>query len=161
MAVQVVCVSSKLGVPAERFWAEQSMATVNFELGPWIRMSCPQQWRGLQLKDWNGHAPLFKSWVLLLGLLPIDRHCFGTLALGPNMCFVESSSSWLMRTWRHERIVTDAGAGCEVVDHISFEPRFTWLSAWVKSIYALVFRHRHARLRARFGTQMVRTKAAS
>ncbi len=161
MALQIVCVSSKLGVPADRLWAEQSMATVNFELGPWIRMSCPQQWRGLRLKDWTGQAPLFKSWVLLLGLLPIDRHCFGTLALGPDLYFVEGSSSWLLRTWRHERGVTRNGAGCEVVDRISFELRLTWISSAVKPIYALVFRHRHARMRARFGTQTAGAKVAS
>lgn len=125
------------------------MATVNHELGPWLRMSFPQAWRSVKLKDWDGRGPFFKSWVLLLGLVPIDRHAFGALDLSHRMRFVETSSSWLNRLWRHERVVSPVPGGCEVRDQISFEPRLPGVSAWVKPIYGLVLRHRHARLRAR------------
>jgi hypothetical protein len=29
------------------------MVTVNFELGPWIRMSAPRAWRDVKLRDWG------------------------------------------------------------------------------------------------------------
>ena len=143
-----VVVSSRLKVPADRFWSEQSIATVNYELGPWVRMSAPAKWQCVKLKDWDGQEQPFKSWILLLGLLPMDRHAFGTLELNQGMRFVETSSSWLNRVWRHERIVKSIAGGCEVVDQVHFEPRLSWLSAVVKPIYILVFRHRHARLQA-------------
>jgi hypothetical protein len=144
-----VVVSSKLNVQPQEFWGEQSLATVNYELGPWIQMSVPAAWHGLQLKDWSSEGPLFKSWVLLFGLVPLDRHAFGSLDLSQSMRFVETSSSWVNRVWRHERVVTAVAGGCEVMDKVSFAPRLPFVSALLKPIYALVFGHRHSRLRAR------------
>ena len=36
--------SSKLAVSPEAFWADQSLATVNYELEPWIHMTAPKKW---------------------------------------------------------------------------------------------------------------------
>ncbi len=128
------------------------MDTVNYELGPWIRMSAPDAWRRLKLEDWSGIHSLFESWILLFGVVPIDRHAFGTLDLGPERKFVETSTSWINRHWRHERVVAPAAGGCEIVDSIDFAPRLRALSAVLEPVYRLVFRHRHARLRARYGS---------
>lgn len=141
-------VKSKLAIGPEKFWGEQSIATVNFELGPWIQMSAPAAWRSLKLKDWNGNGQLFKSWVLLLGILPLDRHAFGKLDLSQKMRFIEHSSSWINRIWQHERAVKAVAGGCEITDKISFAPRLPLLSPVLKAIYILVFRHRHSKLRA-------------
>lgn len=144
-------VSSRLGVAPERFWDNQSIATVNAELGPWIRMSAPAAWRDLRLKDWGPSGDrkgrLFRSWVLLLGIFPLDRHAFGTLDLGDGLRFVERSSSWFARTWRHERSARAVPGGCEVVDRVGFDARLRWLSPVLAFTYTAVFRHRHARLR--------------
>jgi len=146
--MRYLVVSSKLSVHPEKFWGEQSMATVNYELGPWIRMSAPTAWQGLKLKDWSGNGQLFKSWVLLLGFLPLDRHAFGSLDLSQNMRFVETSSSWVNRVWQHERVVKAVPGGCQVVDTVRFAPRLPLMSPFLKAIYILVFRHRHSQLRA-------------
>jgi ligand-binding SRPBCC domain-containing protein len=133
-------------------WSEQSIATVNYELGPWIQMSAPAKWQSLALKDWCGNGPLFKSWVLLLGIIPLDHHAFGSLDLSQDMRFVETSSSWVNCVWQHERVVKAVPGGCEVIDKISFAPRLSFVSAMLKLIYVLVFRHRHAKLRLRYTT---------
>ncbi len=149
ISMRHLVVSSKLSVRPEELWDAQSIATINYELGPWIHMSAPAVWRGLKLKDWSGDGPLFKSWVLFLGFVPLDWHSFESLDLSSHMQFVETSSSWINRIWRHERVVRAAPNGCEVIDKVSFTPRLPFVSTLLQPIYALVFRHRHSKLRAR------------
>lgn len=146
--MNALVVSSTLGVGAQAYWDGQSMATLNRELGPWIRMSAPAQWRQTRLTAWGGKSPLFKSWILFLGLLPLDRHTFGAFDFGPRMRFVECSSSWLNRAWRHERTMLAAAGGYTLTDTIEFTPRLALLAPVLKVIYGLVFRHRHSRLLA-------------
>lgn len=136
-----------LTVRPEDLWGELSIDTVNYELFPWIRMSAPRVWRNVKLMDWNNNGPLFSSWVLLLGVLPIDRHAFGSLDLSQSLRFVETSSSWINRIWRHERILKATPNGCEVTDKVSFSPRIPIASALLERIYLLVFAHRHSRLK--------------
>lgn len=149
--MQPIVVSSKLNTRAETLWGEQSIATVNYELGPWLRMTAPPAWRQLKLRDFGGAGPYFKSWILLLGLFPVDRHNFGTLTLGGELRFVEASSSWVNRAWRHERAVRPVDGGCEVVDTVCMLPRLPLLGALLRPLYLFVFRHRHARLKRRHG----------
>jgi hypothetical protein len=42
--------SSKLAVSPEAFWTDQSLATVNYELEPWIHMTAPKKWRAMRLE---------------------------------------------------------------------------------------------------------------
>lgn len=144
--------SSILPITPQEFWAQQSLATVNYELGPWIHMTAPKQWHSVRLADWQGGQDLFASWVLFLGVLPIDRHAFGTFTFKPESGFIEDSSSWTVRTWRHVRTVLADGAGCRVQDSITFTPRMGFMVHLLKPTYSLVFRHRHSRLAARYGT---------
>ncbi len=142
--------SSALNISAQAFWAQQSFETVNHELGPWIQMSAPSAWRELRLSDWPGGEALFKSWIMLLGWVPIDRHAFGSFTFKPDSGFVEISSSWVNSVWRHERFVEPTGNGCLLTDRVTFAPRLPLMTPILKAIYLLVFRHRHRRLRARY-----------
>jgi hypothetical protein len=144
--------SSKLPISPADFWAQQSLATVNYELEPWIHMTAPKEWQAVRLADWRGGQQLFASWILFLHVLPVDRHSFGSLVFEPETGFVETSSSWTNRLWRHERTVLALGTGCVVRDSIAFTPRVGPMSLLLRPIYSLVFRHRHARLAARYGT---------
>jgi len=144
-------VSSALPVPADRFWRSQSLATVNAELHPMYRMSAPRVWRTRPIHEWGRHERLFRSWILLRGLVPVDRHHFGTIEFPAGTTFVETSSSWLNRRWRHERTVSPTESGCEVSDRVSFESRLPFCGAWQKALYVLAFRQRHANLRSLHG----------
>jgi ligand-binding SRPBCC domain-containing protein len=142
---------SELPVSAELFWKSQSLATVNAELRPMYRMSAPSKWLALPFHEWKTQQYQLKSWVLFCGLIPVDRHHFGTMEFPEPTTFVETSSSWLNRLWRHERTVQQSTMGCEVKDKVSFEPRLSFLAPFQKALYILVFRQRHKNLRRLHG----------
>lgn len=142
--------SCDVNISPQAFWVQQSFETINHELSPWIQMSAPSAWRELRLKDWPGGQALFKSWIMLLGWVPIDRHAFGSISFKPDSGFVEISSSWINSAWRHERFVESTGNGCHLTDRVTFAPRLPPMTPLLKAIYLLVFRHRHRRLRARY-----------
>ena len=147
-----ICERSRLRVCPERLWAEVStMAGVNAELRPWLRMTTPAAARAASIAD----APLgevaFVSWLLALGVLPFDRHALCLIRVEPERGFLERSSSWLQRVWEHERTLTAIAGGTELVDRVRFEPRVGFTEALARPIVAALFRHRHAQLRARHG----------
>ncbi len=95
---------------------------------------------------------LFKSWVLLLGVVPVDRHALALTRVTEGTGFVEDSTSWLQRRWRHERTLTDANDGrCTVADRLTIEPRIAMAAPLVRTIVHAAFTHRHRRLRAGLG----------
>lgn len=125
------------------FWKRQSIATINQEMAPLLRMTAPAQYRQLQLKDWKGEAPLFASWVLLFGLIPLDRHCFEKLDFPGEREFIETSTSWNNKTWQHRRFVTATATGCTVTDELQFTPRMAWMTPVVTWIVKMAFQNRH------------------
>jgi hypothetical protein len=69
------------------------MNGVNAELGPWLSMTAPPEARDLRIEDAPIGEPLFASWVLLRGVLPIDRHYFKLTEVRHGRGFVENSTS--------------------------------------------------------------------
>jgi len=148
---------SGLDSPTDVVWRTVSdMDGVNAELKPWFRMTFPAG--GGELRPDNTVvANGFRSWLLFGGFLPIDRHSFGfdrLLDLG----FVEESSSWMNRRWRHERsVVAVDGQHCVVRDALLVEPRLRWTAPVGRLGVRAVFSHRHRRLRRRFGSAPYRS----
>jgi ligand-binding SRPBCC domain-containing protein len=87
---------------------------------------------------------------LLFGFIPIDIHHIHFKQLLENG-FKESSNSILMKEWSHNRVIENLKQGCLLIDEISFSTRIPFLGAIIKPIYLLVFRHRHERLKMKFG----------
>jgi hypothetical protein len=54
---------------------------------------------------------MFRSWLLLFGVLLFDRHALALEAVTDGEGFVEESTSWMQRRWRHERLLTETDAG--------------------------------------------------
>lgn len=145
-------VSSVVAAPAERVWQRIStMAGVNAELGPVFRMTHPRDVDALTPDDVVPGERLFRSWVLLFGILPVDYDDLTLLEVRPGVGFQESSSMLSQRRWDHERVLEDVPGGCRVTDRIAFEPRVAWLAPLYRVILPAMFRHRHRRLRATFG----------
>ncbi len=146
--------SSGLGAPPGEVWSVVStMRGVNAELRPWIVMTHPRGAGSLDSATVASGSLLFRSWLLLGGVLPFDRHRLVLERVLPGVGFDEESTSWLQRRWRHERRVLPAdGGGSIVTDRLVVEPRLALMRPLASVAVAAVFRHRHRRLVARFGS---------
>jgi hypothetical protein len=121
------------------------------EMYPLLRMTFP---RGMHALPVDGFLPgrrLCRSWLLLLCVLPIDWSDLTLVELEPGRRFLERSPMLSMAYWQHERIVAPSARGTTVVDLLTFRPRLL-PRVLARACVALFFRHRHARLRRRFGT---------
>jgi ligand-binding SRPBCC domain-containing protein len=136
-----------INVDPDLFWKRQSIATISQEMGPWLRMTAPPHYRQIQLLDWRGDNTLFASWVLLFGLIPIDRHSFEKIVFPAEREFIETSSSWNNKHWQHRRLVTATENGCSVIDELIFTPRMHWMTPLVTLIVNMVFKNRHRNLK--------------
>ncbi len=143
-------VTSRLRGSVDEVWAHAStMAGVNRELAPWVRMTVPREARGRRLSEMDPGREAFSSVLLLLGVCPFDLHHL-SLERVLDHGFDEESWSWLQRRWRHERRVEPDGEGCVVTDRLVVEPR--WAPRFlVEPIVRRLFASRHAWLRRRFG----------
>ncbi|MFZ5665329.1 MAG: hypothetical protein ACOY7L_08925 [Pseudomonadota bacterium] len=93
--------------------------------------------------------PVFRSRLLIGGVLPVGTSMLTFSSFEPGFGFVEQSPMTGMRRWQHERRIDDVPGGCRVTDMLNFQPGlFPGLTA---QLVALFFHHRHRRLRRMFG----------
>jgi ligand-binding SRPBCC domain-containing protein len=151
--MRVVERQSVLAASPEAVWERVStFEGINDELGPVLRMTAPARVRRLEPAEVVLGERIFRSWVLLFGVLPIDYDDLTLIALEPGRGFHERSRMLSMRVWEHERTLEPDGAtGCLVRDRLSFEPRLPGMGPLLERIVRATFKHRHARLRRRFG----------
>ena len=158
---------SDLRVAPDELWRIVStMDGVNAELRPWMRMTVPREARDRSLAELAESAelaelaepavdqPLFSSWLLALGVLPIDRHNLGIRAVWTGgdgrWGFLERSTSWLQARWVHERVIEASARGATVRDRVWISPRIRIVTPLVAAIVRRLFAHRHGVLRGRF-----------
>src|SRR5947207_12757197 len=114
-------------VPAARaaVWQRIStMAGVNAELMPLARMTYPAAVAELRAEDVVPGERLFRSWILLFGVLPIDYDDITLVRIEDERGFLERSPMLSQRTWEHERTLEPRpGGGTRVTDRVRFEPR--------------------------------------
>jgi ligand-binding SRPBCC domain-containing protein len=142
--------ASRLASPPQAVWdwivSAQGIAA---ELRPWLFMSAPSGVKSLVDVSVQPGRRLFRSWIFLFGLIPIDYSDLTLQELQPGAGFVEQSPMGSMRLWRHERRLSVGPEGVLLVDHLTFRPRFARaLIAW---FIRQVFKHRHRVLVAHFG----------
>jgi hypothetical protein len=144
---------SALDAPAATVWdAVGTMRGVNEELRPWIRMTAPPEASSMRIEDAPVATPLFASWILLAGVLPIDRHSFNLAEVERGRGFHEDSTSWTQRRWEHRRYVEPRGeSACVLTDELTFTPRVPAIGPILARVITAIFRHRHRVLRKRHG----------
>jgi hypothetical protein len=125
------------------------MSGVNAEMSPWFRMSCPRGVDRLEPAHITLGQRVFRSWLLLLGVLPVEFDDLTFVRFEPGRGFLERSRMATQRVWEHERTLTPHAEGTVLTDRILFEPRLPMPGQG--ALFAAVFRHRHARLRSHFG----------
>lgn len=144
---------STVSAPRERVWEWiTSVDGISRELWPILRMTVPRHIATLRDVHVEPGKALFSSWVLLFGVLPIDRSHLTLIRLEANRGFLEQSPMLSMRLWRHERTLEPDAGGTIVTDHLTVEPRLaTPLIRW---FVRTIFTHRHAVLQRHFGSAM-------
>jgi hypothetical protein len=126
-----------------------NMSGVNYELGPLLKMSAPDNWQSKPITDWPTNQNLFISTILLLGLIPIDRHYFNFKTID-SFGFNENSKSLMNKLWSHERKIKSNGSGSVITDVIIYKSKLGILGNLFMPIYKALFKHRHNRLRAKY-----------
>jgi hypothetical protein len=122
---------------------------VNDELRPWLRMTVPGG--GFDLNSVEIGKPIGRSWVLLLGLLPIDYDEISLDRIDEGRGFVERSKMLSQRYWEHIRTLRPVDGGTVLTDTIAWEPRLPLPGSAMRPLFRAIFGHRHRRLRRRFG----------
>ena len=144
--------TSHLQVDPATFWQTAgTLDGVNAELAPLVRMSCPAAFRHTPLAQWPTGRVLFDSWILLGGVLPVDRHRFKLQQVQPGQGFEETSSTWVHALWHHRRRTVATPQGCVVEDRLDIHSRVPGLAWLLWPAIRAVFAHRHRRLRRRWG----------
>jgi len=144
-------VSSRLAASPERVWEHAtSPEGMNRELRPLLRMTFPPDTHDLAA-SWRPGERLFRSWILLGGVLPVEYDDLTIVELEPGRRFLERSSLLTQRVWEHERLVASEGSGCRLTDRLRFEPRVPWLAWLHRPVFRVVFALRHRNLRRLFG----------
>ena len=151
-------VSTRLAAPAEAVWARAvTPEGINDELRPILRMTMPRHLAGATIEDVPLGETAGRSWILLGGLVPVDYDDLCLVELEPGRRFAERSRMASLRVWTHERTVEPAGDGaCTVTDRLGWEQRALLARVpgsdrLVAAIVGALFRHRHRRLRRRWG----------
>jgi ligand-binding SRPBCC domain-containing protein len=145
-------ISSHLAAPSAIVWRHAvSPNGVNREFRPLLRMTFPD---GIEdvTAAWASGKRLFRSWLLLGGVLPIDYDDLAFVEVEPGRRFLERSVLCSQRLWEHERVIEPLEHGCRVTDRIRFVPRLAWTRAACMRVFPGVFRLRHRNLRRLFGT---------
>ena len=146
--------SSTLDAPAELVWSHAiDFRQINRELMPVLRMTVPAGWRVLSPDRIRPGQKLFRSWLLLFGVVPVDYDDLTFAEVGPDRRFLERSRMMSAAVWEHERFVQAIDTNrCRVTDRVAFAPRWRPVGLVLRWVVPRVFAHRHRRLRARFGS---------
>jgi len=145
-------ISSLLSIERNFLWKDiWSFKGINSELSPLIRVSTPDiPLEETAIKDIPLDQHIFTSCVFLFKVIPIDVHYFKIKAIVENVRFEESSSSLLMKTWNHTRILEVKNEKTLLTDKIFFQHRIGLLERVTYPIYKRIFIHRHQYLQSKY-----------
>jgi ligand-binding SRPBCC domain-containing protein len=147
-----IVTSSFLRAAPEAVWEHVvTIEGINAEFGGLLRMTAPRDVRERGLGGVTTGERICRSWILLLGVLPIDYDDITLVELDPPHGFLERSPMLSNRLWEHRRTIEPADGGCVLTDAIGYEPRVPLPHALLRRVYGAVFALRHRRLRKRFG----------
>jgi hypothetical protein len=145
--------SSDLRASAEDVWARAStVGGMSSELSPLARLTMPKDKRTLTPEVSPLGRPAFRSWVLFLGLFPVDYDDVTFIEVEPGRRFVARSGMFGQQFMEHERVVEPlARDEARLTDTLRFRSRLS-LTRFYRTMFGITFRHRHKRLRRHFGT---------
>ena len=142
--------ASELQAPLAVVWDRVvRVSGANDELWPFAKMTRPAFEDRLTAPG-TGMLPPFRTWFLLFGVVPIARRSMHLEVLTEGH-FVETSTSWLTGTSRHERVATTGAGGSTVlIDRLTIESRGKVMDAATRAGVTMTFRRRHRRVQRHF-----------
>jgi ligand-binding SRPBCC domain-containing protein len=144
-------ISTVVAAPQPVVWERIAIFEgVNHELGPWLRMTAPDAMRTIGPEQVPLGRRWFRSWVLLLGVIPVDYDDLVIVEIDPGAGFLERSRMLTMKVWQHDRRLNPEGQSTRVTDRLTFTPRRLVPKPLARSVVGFLFRHRHRRLGAWF-----------
>jgi hypothetical protein len=89
-----------------------------------MRMTVPRNLRGMTIEDAPIGEVAGRSWLLMLGFIPVEYDDLRLVEFEPGRRFLERSTMLTLRLWQHERIIEpDGDGGSRVTDRLGFELR--------------------------------------
>lgn len=148
-------IASRLAAEPDVLWRHAvGPRGVNREFRPILRMTFPRDVHDLTA-GWQPGRRRFRSWLLFLGVVPVEYDDLTFERVEPGRAFLERSRMLTQRVWEHERTIDAVPGGCVVRDRIRFEPRWRALALLrrpvLRPVFRAVFRWRHRNLRKLFG----------
>lgn len=145
---------SRLYVCAEQAWDWiTSVQGISAEIWPFFRMTVPKHISSLEDLPIKRGVRMFRSYFLLLGVLPVDYSDLTLLEFHAGRGFIEQSPMGSMKLWRHERFIEPCPSDPRAVlliDRLTFQSRVA--KRFVRWFVRQLFDHRHHVLRARLGS---------
>src|SRR5262245_35632326 len=101
---------SEIACPVDRVWERvTSQEGINDDIGPYLKMTMPRQFRGKSIADVAPGTRIGKSFLLLFGVLPFGFDDITIAKIDPGRMFREESVMTGMRIWVHHRTLEPAG----------------------------------------------------
>lgn len=145
--------SSHLNASQEEVWQWMtSLDGVTREMSPLLLMTSPEGVKSLDAVSFEPGTPIFRSWLLLFTLIPVDYSNVTLERVDEGSGFVEQSSMGSMRLWRHVRTIQPRQQGSVLIDELTFEPRFAGFGFIANKVVQFLFKHRHKQLRKYLGS---------
>tara|TARA_R110002072_G_scaffold77138_1_gene180281 strand:- start:8375 stop:8890 length:516 start_codon:yes stop_codon:yes gene_type:complete len=152
--------SSELNASPSLLWdAAVTPANINREFRPVLRMTFPNDTRRIT-EPLVLNQTIFRSWLLLFGVLPIEYDDLAFSEIVEGQMFHEKSSMFFVRTWEHIRCITPVECGSRLTDTIRFEPKVRVLGPAQMQLFKLVFKLRHTNLVKTYG-KLITTETAT
>lgn len=140
-------ISSVLSVDVDTLWAHaSSMNGVSRELWPLLRMTHPKGMASLMPDSFVPGEVLFRSTLLLFGVIPVDRTELALVDIQPGRRFLERSTMATQRMWEHERVLEPLPEGTRITDRLAWQGRFPGAGTLYGISVPILFKWRHRRL---------------
>ncbi|GAA3916292.1 hypothetical protein [Litoribacillus peritrichatus] len=141
---------STLNAKPEDVWAwALSEKGINSELRPLLKMTALSSMTAETANELTLGQPIAHSWLMLFGIIPIDRSELTFVEFESGKRFLEQSPMFSMKQWQHERVILPAESGTVITDTLLFDS-LLW-NPLSKIMVSVLFRNRHKKLKAHFG----------
>lgn len=146
---------SEIDCPIERVWDHvTTQEGINDEMGPYLKMTMPRQFKGQSIADVAPGTHIGKSLLLLFGILPCGFDDITITRIDPGRMFLEESTMTGMRIWVHHRTLEPVGDKTIVTDEIILAPQAPMgrVPGWgrvITRVLSAFFTHRHRKLNRR------------